>query len=237
MDLVTTQQSVEYTAALAAGLVSFFSPCILPVVPGYFTFLAGTSLDRLVSEGDHAARQRLIISTLAFVLGFSAVFVALGASASFLGGILFEHKDIVRIAGGVIIIILGLHVSGLLRLGFLDVEKRFHFTEKPMHVAGTFLVGMAFGAGWSPCVGPLLGSVLAIAANQETVGQGVLLLSVYSAGLAIPFLVLAVFAHYLFAFLKRATRIMPWVNRIAGGLLILIGIVLVADLMKYYPMW
>lgn len=224
------EQTITYWAAFGAGLLAFFSPCILPLVPGYFTFLAGTSLDKLTEDdGRKSARNRLMASTLAFVLGFSAVFILLGASASFLGGFIIKYQDLLRIVGGIIVIIFGLHVSGLFRIKTLDVEKRMHLAEKPAHFAGTFIIGMAFAAGWSPCIGPILGAILIVAGNQDTVTQGMLLLAVFSAGLAIPFLVLSFFIHLLLGFMKRAMPYMRYINITAGALLIAVGIALLTN--------
>jgi cytochrome c-type biogenesis protein len=233
LNLAFNQEPVTLFAAFSAGLASFFSPCILPVIPGYFTFLAGASLDTLVSQDGTAARRRLFFSTVAFVLGFSSVFILMGASASWLGGFFLNHQTVLRVAGGALIVLFGLHFLGIFRIRALDMEMRYHFREKPMHIAGTFLVGMAFGAGWSPCVGPLLGSVLAIAANKETVGEGMVLLAVYSGGLAIPFLGLAAFAGGLLPVLKRAKKVMPYINKAMGALLVLVGVALMLDLLNY----
>ncbi|MBU2489524.1 MAG: cytochrome c biogenesis protein CcdA [Proteobacteria bacterium] len=220
-------QDVTYPAAFLAGLLSFFSPCILPLLPGYFTFLAGTSLDHLVKGDLPGVRRRLLFSTLAFVSGFSLVFILLGASASFLGSMADEYKVVLRVGGGLLVMVFGLHVSGILRLPFLDVEKKIHVAHRPVHVMGMVLIGMAFGAGWTPCIGPLLGSILAVAASRDTVGQGVALLTIYSAGLAIPFLVMSLFTGSLLTFLKRAVRFMRWINYVAGGLLIVMGALLI----------
>jgi cytochrome c-type biogenesis protein len=162
-------------------------------------------------------------------LGFSAVFILMGASASLLGGFMMRYRDIIRIAGGILILVMGLHLTGLIRIRRLDFEKRVHIQEKPLHLFGTFLVGMAFGAGWSPCIGPTLGSILVIAANSETVWQGIGLLSVYSIGLAIPFLVLSVFIHLVLAFIKKANRLIRYVNVTAGLLLILMAVLLLTN--------
>ncbi len=219
--------NVTYTAAFVAGLLSFFSPCILPLLPGYFTFLAGTSLDHLIKGDLPGVRRRLLFSTLAFVTGFSLVFILLGASASFLGNLVDQYKTVLRVGGGILVAVFGLHVSGILRIPFLDVEKKVHVAHRPVHALGMVLIGMAFGAGWSPCIGPLLGSILAVAASRDTVGQGVLLLCAYSAGMAIPFLVMSLFTHSLLGFLKSASRFMRWINYVAGGLLIIMGILLI----------
>jgi cytochrome c-type biogenesis protein len=222
-------ESISYPAALFAGLLSFFSPCILPLLPAYFTFITGLSIEELTATSGRAARQRIIMATLAFVSGFSIVFVVFGASATLAGRLLFEYSDGLRIAGGLVVILLGIHLTGWVRLPLLDIEKRIHLHRKPVRLLGVVVVGMAFGAGWSPCIGPLLGSILVLAAGQETVVQGIALLSVYSLGLGLPFLVLSAAVHFLLGFLNRARKALQYVNRVAGVLLIVIGVALVAN--------
>ena len=222
-------ETVPYPAAFLAGLLSFFSPCILPLIPAYFTLISGTSIEGLNQSTITMPRKRVIIATLLYVFGFSAVFIILGASASYLGVALLKYKDIIRIIGGVLVIIFGLHMIGILRLRWLDFEKRIHLHHRPAHFGGAFIVGMAFGAGWSPCIGPLLGSILILAGNQETVYEGILLLGIYSFGLALPFLVLAASINYLLAFIKKASRVVKPLNVTAGVLLIAVGLLLISD--------
>ena len=222
-------ESISYPAAFVAGLISFFSPCILPLIPAYFTFITGLSLDELTQSKSTAVRIRVIMSTLSYVLGFSLVFILMGASASLLGSTIFEYRDWIRIIGGIIIIGLGIHMTGLVRIRALEFEHRLHLQKKPLHALGTFLVGMAFGAGWSPCIGPLLGSILIVAGNQETVGQGMGLLAVYATGLAIPFLILSFFVNSLLGFIKKASWSIKYINLTAGGLLLIMGLLLVTN--------
>ena len=222
-------ETVTYPAAFLAGLLSFFSPCIFPLIPAYFSFITGYSLEQLTGRDHRELRWSVFFSTLAYVAGFSVVFILMGASASYLGSFLYGFKDAIRIFGGIIIIILGIHISGIFRLPFLDVEKKIHIQKKPLHVLGTFLVGMAFGVGWSPCIGPLLGAILVVAGAQETVGRGMILLAVYSAGLAIPFVILSITIHLILSFIRKASRVLRYVNTAAGVLLILMGILLVAN--------
>ena len=222
-------ETVSYGAAFAAGVLSFFSPCILPLVPAYFTFITGHSLEDLTDAGHPGVRGAAMRATLAYVLGFSLVFVLMGASASLLGRLAFDYRDPIRIIGGVIIILFGIHLTGIWRIRWLDVERRVHLDRKPMHWMGTFLVGMAFGAGWSPCIGPLLGSILIVAGSRETVWQGAALLALYAAGLAIPFLIISAFIHLLINFVRRATRLIRYLNLAAGCLLILMGLILLAN--------
>jgi len=226
-------EPVTYPAALLAGLLSFFSPCVLPLIPAYFTFITGYSLEELTGSEATQIRKKVVLSTLAFVLGFSFVFVLLGASASFLGGIFFQYRQFVRIVGGFIILVFGLHLLGIFRIQALDIEKRLQLRKKPLHIFGTFFVGMAFGAGWSPCVGPLLGSILIIAGSQETIWQGIGLLGIYSAGLAVPFLVISVFIHLILTLMKKASSALRYINVAAGSLLILVGIGLILDKLQF----
>ena len=161
-------ETISYPAALLAGLLSFFSPCILPLIPAYFVFISGFTLDELTGC-ENGIRKKVVLSTIAYVLGFSSVFILMGASASYLGSFIQIYSTAIRIIGGVLIMFLGLHLTGWLRFNALEFEKRVHLDKKPIHFMGTFLVGMAFGAGWSPCIGPLLGSILIIAGSKETV--------------------------------------------------------------------
>jgi len=222
-------ESISYPAALLAGLLSFFSPCILPLIPAYFTFITGLSLDELTGAKTRRIRLRVIGATLSYVLGFSLVFVLMGASASLIGNAIFKYRDAIRIVGGILIILLGVHMTGWIRIRPLEFEKRLDVKRKPLHFLGTFLVGMAFGAGWSPCIGPLLGSILIVAGNQDTVAEGIGLLSVYAAGLAIPFLLLSIFVNSLLAFIKKASWSIKYINRTAGVLLLVLGLLLVTD--------
>ena len=242
-------ESISYSAALIAGLLSFFSPCIFPLIPAYFTFITGLSLDELTearqtriraqiilgSKPDFeklngvGIRTRVVLSTLSYVLGFSLVFILMGASASFIGGAIFKYRDWIRIIGGVAIILFGIHMTGLFRFRFLEFERRLNIQKKPLHFLGTFVVGMAFGAGWSPCIGPLLGSILIVAGNQDTVGQGIGLLSVYAAGLAIPFLVISIFVDSLLTLIKKVSWSIKYINMTAGALLVILGLLLLSN--------
>lgn len=222
-------ETVTYPAAFLAGVLSFFSPCILPLIPGYFTFITGYSLEDLTGGAIAGIRKQVFISTLAFVLGFSIVFILLGASASFVGSVLFRYRDGIRIIGGIIIMIFGIHLTGIVRIPLLDFEKRIQLERKPIHFLGTVIVGMAFGAGWSPCIGPLLGSILVIAGGRETVQEGMVLLGIYSAGLAVPFVIISVFINFLLVFIKKTAWTLKYLNWAAGILLIVLGIILMTN--------
>lgn len=221
-------ETVTFPAAFAAGLLSFLSPCVLPLIPAYFSFITGLSLDELTAD-KRETRQKVFLSTLAYVAGFSTVFILFGASASFLGNLVAEYAFLIRYAGGGVVLLFGLHLLGIINIKGLSFEKRIHLSEKPLHLFGTFVIGMAFGAGWSPCIGPLLGTILIVAGNQDTVLKGVWLLAVYSAGLAIPFLLISLFITSLMEFMKKARRLIGFINKVSGGLLILIGLLLIFD--------
>jgi cytochrome c-type biogenesis protein len=222
-------EAVSFPAAFLAGFLSFLSPCVLPLIPAYFTFITGFSLEELTENRNSEIRKKVVFSTVSFVCGFSMVFILMGASASYLGGLIYNYREIIRIIGGMLIILMGIHLTGIIRIPGLDVEKRIHMDKKPLHFLGIFIIGMAFGAGWSPCIGPLLGSILIIAGSQETVRQGMVLLAIYSAGLALPFIILSVFIHLLLMVIKKASRFLQYVNAAAGILLILAGLILVTN--------
>lgn len=221
-------ETITYPAALFAGLLSFFSPCVLPLIPAYFSFITGLSLDEL-TQNKKETRKKVILSTLFYVAGFSFIFILFGASASFIGGLASQYSWVVRYLGGGIILVFGLHLIGIINIKGFNFEKRFHVKEKPLHLMGTFVIGMAFGAGWSPCIGPLLGTILIVAGNQDTVFEGVCLLAVYSAGLAIPFLIISIFINSIMNFMKRAKKLVGVINKISGILLIVIGLLLIFD--------
>jgi cytochrome c-type biogenesis protein len=222
-------EDVTYSIAFLYGLLSFFSPCVLPLIPSYFGIITGLSLEELTQSPKAALRRKIMLSTLAFVLGFSIIFILLGASASYLGGMVGPHKDVIRILGGALIILFGLHLTGILRIPWLQYEKRVRLQQRPLHLLGVLLVGMAFGAGWTPCIGPILGSLLVLANDKETVGQGVRLLSIYSLGLSLPFLLLSAGINYLLVFTKKATKVLRFANPVAGVLLLLTGMLLIMD--------
>ncbi len=221
-------ENITYSAAIIAGLLSFFSPCILPLIPAYFSFITGLTLDELTQDKKEV-RQKVILSTLFYVAGFSFIFILFGASASFLGSVASQYSWVVRYLGGGIIIVFGLHLLGIINIKGFNFEKKIHVKEKPLHLMGVFVIGMAFGAGWSPCIGPMLGSILIVAGNQDSVLKGVSLLAVYSAGLAIPFIIISFFINSILGIMKRATRFIGALNKASGILLIVIGLLLIFD--------
>lgn len=228
-------ETITYSAAFAAGLASFLSPCILPLVPAYFSFISGYSFEELTGDQPSGLRRKVIEATIAFGLGFTLVNILLGASASLLGGLVLRYNHIIRIVGGLIIILFGLHLTGLFRIRLLEMDKRLHLRKKPAHLLGTVLVGMAFAAGWSPCIGPILSAILFMAAVEETVMEGVWLLTVYSLGLWIPFLLMSLFINQMLVFLQKAKRALKFVNVAAGVLLIGLGMALIFD--RFGMLW
>jgi cytochrome c-type biogenesis protein len=228
---------VTYLAALIAGLVSFLSPCVLPLVPPYLVYLAGTSLERLTDDDPETGSQvQTTFAALLFVLGFSTVFVGLGAGASAFGSLLRSWSYELGIAAGIAIIIMGLHFLGFTRIGFLVREKRAEMVQ-PVGLWGAYVMGLAFAFGWTPCIGPILATILAVAASEATVTKGASLLAVYSAGLGIPFL-LAAFAVQPFArFLTRFRSKLKYMERVMGGLLVLTGIAFLTGAVSFMSFW
>ena len=219
-------ESFRIFLVFGAGLLSFFSPCVLPLIPGYICFITGLSIDELSDSKDKKLSDvRFILrQAILFVLGFSVVFVALGASATFLGSFLFAKKEVIRIVAGAIVIIFGLHIMGLVKLKFLDREAKLHIKGKPLNMLGSFLVGGVFGFAWMPCIGPILGSILALAATRETLAKGILLLSVFSLGLAIPFLLVSVAIERFLRLFSKIKRFFKLISVVSGILLIVLGI-------------
>lgn len=212
--------------ALGAGALSFFSPCILPLIPAYISFVTGLSLDEL-REPDGTVSQNLrkvFWQTVLFVAGFSLVFVALGASITYLGNFLFANRGLIKIVGGSIIILLGLHIAGVFNIKYLQFEKKFHLKSRPAHLLGPFVVGVVFAVGWTPCIGPILAGILTLAATRDTLSQGILLLSFYSLGLAIPFLLTSIFIGWFLGFFSKIKRHLRLISIVSGGLLIGVGI-------------
>lgn len=222
--------NVPFFIALAAGFLSFLSPCVLPLLPSYLSFITGVSLEELIQRGKDSRMSKItIINSLIFIFGFSLVFVLLGTSVSLVGNILFRYQIWITRIGGIFIIIFGLHLTGVLNLSLLQRDKRIHLGRRPLGYLGSFLAGIVFAAGWSPCIGPILGAILFYAASQNSVLLGISLLAVYSLGLAIPFflssLALQIFLEY-YAKLRKHLRL---VSLISGGLLIAVGVLLATN--------
>ncbi len=214
--------------ALLAGLASFLSPCILPMIPSYLAFITGISLEELSQDQNlKKVRKSVITNSLFFILGFSILFIAMGASATFLGKFLSRNIRWLEIIGGSLVVILGLHFAGLFKIKFLDREKKIHLNKKPLGLFGTVLVGMAFGAGWTPCVGPILGSILTMAAATQDIAKGIILLISYSIGLGIPFLLAGLLIHKFFEYFKTIQKYFRVITLVGGILLVIIGILLI----------
>lgn len=228
---------VTFLAALIAGLVSFLSPCVLPLVPPYLVFLAGTSLERFADrETEPRVRRETVFAALLFVLGFSTVFVALGASASAVGSLIRAYSGPLATIAGIVIIVMGLHFLGLTPIALLHRQKRME-VSKPVGLWGAYVMGLAFAFGWTPCIGPILAAILAVAASEQTVMKGAGLLAVYSLGLGIPFIVAAFAIEPFAAFLSRFKKYLRRVEQIMGGLLVLTGIAFLTGSLNEISVW
>lgn len=218
---------VTYIGAFIAGLLSFLSPCVLPLIPSYIMYITGISYaDMLADHPSHIIRQKSILHSFCFICGFTAVFVLLGASATYIGSFLHEHAIIIRKVGGVLLVLFGIHVTGLFPLKFLLSEKRVSIKHKPAGYAGSFLVGIAFAAGWTPCIGPILAAILAVAATEERVYQGILLLFTYSLGLGVPFFLSALAMNRFLAVFNRFKKYIRICEVITGIFLMVIGVLI-----------
>lgn len=217
--------SIGLVTSFVAGLISFLSPCVLPLVPAYLSYITGISVEdiRKQEEQKHArVAAKVVLHSLMFILGFSLVFVALGASATTLGRTIQRHHRLFLQIAGVVIIIFGIHLTGIFKIGLLYREKRFNRAGKA-GILGSFVIGLAFAFGWTPCIGPILAGILTIAATRESVSQGVLLLGVYSLGLGVPFLLVGLSVNRFFGFYKSFKKHLRIVEVVSGVLLILIG--------------
>ncbi|MEX0344136.1 MAG: cytochrome c biogenesis CcdA family protein [Rhizobiaceae bacterium] len=218
---------VGYLSAIGAGALSFLSPCVLPLVPPYLCYMAGISVDDFRGDSNREStgyRSALMGASIAFVLGFSTVFVALGAGASTIGSFLRAWQNEIAVVAGLVIILMGLNFLGIIRIPLLSREARFQAGGKPANMGAAYVMGLAFAFGWTPCIGPVLGPILTLAGGRETVGEGALLLAAYSAGLGIPFLLASAFSGAFMRFLGRFRVHMDKVEKVMGGLLVLAGV-------------
>jgi len=233
-------ENVSVVTAFVFGIISFVSPCVLPIVPGYLSFISGYSFDEMSRSARPELFKKVTINSLLFVLGFSVIFVALGASATVIGRFLLDKLNLFSKIAGIVIIVFGFHMVGLFKINFLNYEKRFHAGKK-IGLLGSFIAGLAFAFGWTPCIGPVLAAILAIAAQQDTIGKGIILLSVYSLGLGIPFLVSSLSINAFLGFFKRFKRYIRWVEITGGVLLIVVGILIMTNnltvLSGYFAKW
>jgi cytochrome c-type biogenesis protein len=245
-------ENVRALAAFVAGLLSFISPCVLPLIPGYVSFVSGVTIDEMTGTGPlpgagggaavavlspTVSRRRVLLTACAFVLGFSFVFISLGATATALGQFLFDRLSILGKVAGVLIVIFGLHTMGLLRIGWLYSERRVQVQRKPAGLIGAFFVGLSFAFGWTPCIGPILSGILAIAAGQDTVGQGIQLLAIYSAGLGVPFLLTALAMNQFFAAFAKIRRHYRTIEIVSGAMLVVIGVLIFTDRFTIIARW
>lgn len=230
---------VSIGAALLAGVISFLSPCVLPLVPPYLCFITGTSLEELSRSGERTTSQwrRTMLAALLFDLGFTTVFVALGASASVIGRLLQSHMTLFAQIAGVVIIIMGLNFLGMFKIGLFNREVRYHSESRPAGLLGAYAIGLAFAFGWTPCIGPVLAAILSIAASEQDVAKGAGLLAIYSLGLGVPFLLAAAGVGSFVAFQQRFRRHLLTVERIMGGLLVLTGIFFLTGSMQRFSYW
>ena len=243
------EENVSLLAAFGAGLLSFISPCVLPLIPGYLSYISGLSLDEMrgapmVTGGGTVAvarpvgaRRQVVLSSLAFIVGFSIVFISLGAAASALGQFLARQQALFNRIAGAVIIIFGLHTMGVLRIEWLYQEKRVQTSRKPAGFFGAGVVGIAFAFGWTPCIGPILAGILALAGSQDTVGQGVRLLAVYSMGLGVPFLATALMIDRFFSAMGRIRRHYHTIELVSGALLIAIGVLIFTNRFTVIARW
>jgi len=223
---------VNMLVAFTAGIFSFLSPCVLPMIPSYLSFISGVSLEEM--RAAHFAshiRRRVLLNSLAFILGFSLVFISLGASASFLSGFFLSYRGLIRVSGGIFILAVGIYLLGVVKFSVLDRYLQFHLKNKPGGYLGSALVGITFGAAWIPCVGPILGAILTLAATSSEIGRGVFYLATYAAGLALPFFLSAVAVNSFFEFSRKFRRYVRAVHVTAGVFLIIVGILLITDYM------
>ena len=242
------EENVTLLAAFGAGLLSFISPCVLPLIPGYLSYISGLSLDEMrgapVAGGTAVAvarppgvRRQVVLSSLAFIVGFSLVFVSLGAAASAIGQFLAQRQALFNRIAGAVIVIFGLHTMGVLRIEWLYQEKRVHTSRKPAGFIGAGLVGVAFAFGWTPCIGPILAGILALAGSQETVAKGVRLLAVYSLGLGVPFLATALMIDRFFSAMGRIRRYYYAIEIVSGALLVVIGLLIFTNKFTVIAKW
>lgn len=216
--------SLGVAIAFSAGLLSFLSPCVLPLIPSYVTFVTGMSL-----EDVQRSRRTAVVHSLLFILGFTLVFLALGATATVLGRVLLSQRMWIARIGGLLVILFGLYLLGVFNIGAFARERRWHITDKPLGYLGTVVVGVAFGAGWTPCIGPILGGILTYTATQDSLIRGISLLFAYSMGLALPFFLAAIAIERFLNLFQRFRGTMLWANRVAGVMLVLVGVLMMTN--------
>jgi cytochrome c-type biogenesis protein len=218
---------VSFLTAFAAGLVSFLSPCVLPLVPGYISIISGSSLDQLkAQEKDSSLFRTVLLNSILFIVGFSLTFIMLGASATWIGQVLVSRMRLLGQLAGIVLIVFGIHLTGIIKINALYKDKRFHNVQKPRGLLGALVLGLAFAFGWTPCIGPILAGILTIASTKQTVTEGMFLLAVYSAGLGIPFLLTSLALNQFLAFYGRFKKHFHVVEVVSGALVIAVGLLI-----------
>ena len=222
---------ISVFAAFAAGLVSFLSPCVLPLVPGYLSIISGSSLDQLkaAQEKDSSLFRTVLLNSILFIVGFSITFIALGASATWIGQVLVSKMRLLGQLAGLVLIVFGIHLTGLIKINALYKDKRFHNIQKPRGMLGALVLGLAFAFGWTPCIGPILAGILTIASTKQTVTEGMFLLAIYSAGLGIPFLLTSLALNQFLAFYGRFKKHFHAVEIVSGALVIAVGLLILTN--------
>jgi cytochrome c-type biogenesis protein len=222
---------ISVFAAFVAGLFSFLSPCVLPLVPGYISIISGSSLDQLkaAQEKDSSLSRKVLLNSILFIVGFSVTFILLGASATWIGQFLVSKMRLLGQLAGLVLIVFGIHLTGLIKINALYKDKRFHNVQKPRGLLGAFVLGLAFAFGWTPCIGPILAGILTIASTKQTVTEGMFLLAVYSAGLGIPFLLTSLALNQFLAFYGRFKKHFHAVEVVSGALVIAVGLLILTN--------
>jgi len=238
MDITDYSAAGQIAVAFIAGLVSFLSPCVLPLVPGYISIVSGSSLDQLKARDKDASLLRtVLLSSVMFIIGFSVTFILLGASATWIGEVLVSRRELLDKIAGLILIVFGIHVLGIVKINALYKDKRFHNVDKPRGVFGAFVLGLAFAFGWTPCLGPILAGILTIASTKQTVTEGMLLLGVYSAGLGIPFLMTSLALNQFLSFYGRFKKHFHAVEVASGALVIAVGVLMITGSLTRLASW
>jgi len=228
--MLQSMPQISLVAAFSAGLLSFVSPCVLPLVPSYISYITGLSVEQLTDAGERSKfKTAIVVNALLFIAGFSSVFIAFGASASFIGQMLITYQDHIRRIGGMMIIVFGLYLLGIVNLNFLKMEHRYQFRNRPAGYLGSFLIGVAFAAGWTPCVGPVLGTILLYASTTDSLLNGIVLLACYSLGLGLPLFLTALGVDRFLAYFKEVRAYLWGVSTVSGVFLIVVGIMIYAN--------
>jgi cytochrome c-type biogenesis protein len=231
-------EHISYIVAFTAGILTFLSPCILPLIPSYIAYITGVSFKHLKeAEKEESVRRKTITHSLAFILGFSVVFILLGLTATFIGKALFAYQKYVRIGGGILIIIFGLYITGLLKLKFLTQEMKLPLSFKGAHHLSSFLIGVTFAAAWTPCAGPILGSILVLAGTKSSALAGAKLLTVYSLGIAVPFFLTGLLINSFLHYFNRFRRVVRIINIVGGVFLVIVGILVATDYLSVISQW